>query len=429
MESVVSFVDVTYCRNVSCVLAAAAAWTFLFPPTAVAQITYTPVTNAELQAVLDGSNHTTPGDSAFAADHPTTSLFPISVVGVVINNPGDMLSWNDGSSSQWQTFIEALPGGTYGGQTVAAGDFGGTALYMIKDFPYGSPPAVFDDDTWNSEMNRLNYPLYNGTPVTAPLQYGDVVLVQANAPGLFYNGKYNINMQHNTSPDYDFSVTILQRGYMPAVSNITLANLENPDGTFIFDATRATGDEHYQGSLVHLDGLTLVDPSDWTTGGAVTVKQGGLTFAMQLGSDPALSSINASKLQTATFSVTAILDQEGSDLTGGYLLWMTSASELALDGDANRDGTVNGGDLNTVLSNYNKTGMTWAQGDFNGDGTVNGADLNAVLSNYNQSLDLSGGSSVVAAAPEPSSLLLAAAGLMTLLVYARRKRTLVAGVE
>ena len=135
-------------------------------------------------------------------------------------------------------------------------------------------------------MNRLNYPLYNGTPVTAPLQYGDVVLVQANAPGLFYNGKYNINMQHNTSPDYDFSVTILQRGYMPAVSNITLANLENPDGTFIFDATRATGDEHYQGSLVHLDGLTLVDPSDWTTGGAVTVKQGGLTFAMQLGRIP-----------------------------------------------------------------------------------------------------------------------------------------------
>ena len=76
-----------------------------------------------------------------------------------------------------------------------------------------------------------------------------------------------------------------------------------------------------------------------------------------------------------------------------------------LCGDANLDGTVNGADLNTVLSNYNKTGMYWSQGDFNYDGTVNGADLNMVLSNYNQHV------SVGAAVPEPSTLLLAAAGL------------------
>ena len=68
-----------------------------------------------------------------------------------------------------------------------------------------------------------------------------------------------------------------------------------------------------------------------------------------------------------------------------------------LCGDANLDGVVNGADLNTVLSNYNKTGMYWSQGDFNYDGTVNGADLNMVLSNYNQSV------SVGAAVPEPSN--------------------------
>ena len=32
-----------------------------------------------------------------------------------------------------------------------------------------------------------------------------------------------------------------------------------------------------------------------------------------------------------------------------------------LYGDANLDGTVNGDDLNVVLSNFNKTGMTWSQ--------------------------------------------------------------------
>ena len=79
----------------------------------------------------------------------------------------------------------------------------------------------------------------------------------------------------------------------------------------------------------------------------------------------------------------------------------------ALYGDSNLDGTVNGADLNTVLSNYNKTGDYWYQGDFNYDGTVNGADLNTVLSNYNQSL------SVGAAVPEPSTL-----GMLTLGVLA-----------
>jgi hypothetical protein len=87
-----------------------------------------------------------------------------------------------------------------------------------------------------------------------------------------------------------------------------------------------------------------------------------------------------------------------------------------LPGDADADGAVNGADLNTVLSNYNQTGMDWLHGDFDGNGTVDGADLNVVLSNYNQS------AGVAAAAPEPSTLLLAAAGLAGLLAHVRRKR-------
>ena len=87
-----------------------------------------------------------------------------------------------------------------------------------------------------------------------------------------------------------------------------------------------------------------------------------------------------------------------------------------LYGDTDLNGTVNGADLNTVLSNYQQTGQYWYEGDFDYNGTVNGADLNILLSNYQQTL------SVGAAVPEPSTLLLAAAGLLGLLAYAWRKR-------
>ena len=99
--------------------------------------------------------------------------------------------------------------------------------------------------------------------------------------------------------------------------------------------------------------------------------------------------------------------------------WMDTGGTVTvmytLYGDTNLDGTVNGADLNTVLSNFNQIGMTWSQGDFDYNGTVNGSDLNTVLSNFNQHL------SVSSAVPEPSTLLLAAAGLLGLLAYAWKK--------
>ena len=64
---------------------------------------------------------------------------------------------------------------------------------------------------------------------------------------------------------------------------------------FIFDSTRATGCEEYQGSLVHLDNLLLTDPNDWGLGKTVTVSQGSLTFPMQIGLDRALGSLNPSR--------------------------------------------------------------------------------------------------------------------------------------
>jgi hypothetical protein len=89
-----------------------------------------------------------------------------------------------------------------------------------------------------------------------------------------------------------------------------------------------------------------------------------------------------------------------------------------ISGDADLNSTVNGADLNIVLSNYNQTGVGWAQGDFDDNGTVNGADLNVVLSNYNQSVSLG------AAVPEPSTLGMLALGAVGVLAWKGwRKRT------
>ncbi len=58
----------------------------------------------------------------------------------------------------------------------------------------------------------------------------------------------------------------------------------------------------------------------------------------------------------------------------------------ALYGDTNLDGTVGLADLNTVLTNYGKSGMNWSQGDFSYDGVVGLADLNKLLTYYGQTL-------------------------------------------
>ncbi len=182
--------------------------------------------------------------------------------------------------------------------------------------------------------------------------------------------------------------TIHDLGTLPGGTGSSAAGINNKD-----QVVGAADDENgnwvamvYQnGTMTDLNSL-IPSTSGWTLQGASGINDKGQIVGYGL--DP-----NHPELQSSAFLLTP-----------------------GLPGDADMNGTVNGADLNTVLSNYNKTGMGWADGDFDDNGTVNGADLNTVLSNYNQHI------SVGAAVPEPSSLMLAAAGLVGLLAYAWRKR-------
>jgi T5SS/PEP-CTERM-associated repeat protein/autotransporter-associated beta strand protein len=187
-----------------------------------------------------------------------------------------------------------------------------------------------------------------------------------------------------------------------------------------------TGANNYTGRTVVQAGTLELDPAAQSTvlsGGGVDLQHGKLVFDYIEGADPAATiaaklglSYHGGQWDVSPFYIT---DEGPHPLHSlGWLDDTVSHQVIVmwtLYGDANLDGTVNGADLNTVLSNYNQAG-NWNHGDFNYDGTVNGGDLNTVLSNYNQSL------SVGAAVPEPSMLLLAAAGLTALLAYRWRKR-------
>ena len=280
-------------------------------------VSYTPVTISQLE------ENNTDGSSYWATLHPTIPLYHVQFVGVVVNKPSDMLNYTYSSSNtspQFQVFVQALSsGGTYGDYTVAPGDFGGAAVYMRRLHPMGDHTQDYTDSEWATEMTRIG---------ASTLNYGDVVLVQAKAPGMFFNGKFNINEQHKKSSDYDFSITVLGQT-TPTAAPITLSALKDTSNHFIFDSTRASGCEEYQGSLVHLDNLLLTDPGDWGLGKTVTVSQGSLTFPMQVGLDSGLGSVNPDSLASHSFSATAIVDQEGGDYQGGYSLWLTSASNLS----------------------------------------------------------------------------------------------------
>ena len=99
---------------------------------------------------------------------------------------------------------------------------------------------------------------------------GDLVTVTANG-SLFYGGMQNINQEHSTDPANDFTISLVSSNYgLPAAEVISLSsvistNLSATGHYDIFDPTRATGGEHWQGMRVRINGLTLVTTNGWNT--------------------------------------------------------------------------------------------------------------------------------------------------------------------
>ena len=198
--------------------------------------------------------------------------FPIVLTGVILNDPGEMLDstpdfipWDDGANmfelgGQWQIFV----------QTVSPGDRGGVECWMAQDYgnlPWeGDSDFSYSDTAWASEVNRVSH-----DPATGhAFQKGDLVTITANG-SLFYGGMQNVNEEHSIDPAYDFTISLVSSNFgLPApevisLSSVISTNLSATGHYDIFDPTRATGGEHWQGMRVRINGLTLVTTNGWST--------------------------------------------------------------------------------------------------------------------------------------------------------------------
>jgi hypothetical protein len=261
-----------------------------------------------------------------------TPAFPLAITGVILNDPGEMLDstpnfipWNSGANvfqlgGQWQIFV----------QTVWPGDRGGVECWMGQN--YGNLPWLhssafsYDNTTWSNEVVRVSHDPASGRA----FRRGDLVTVTANA-SLFHGGMQNINEQHSIDPAYDFTVSLVVSNYgLPAPETLSLSSLIgtnlSPTGHYdIFDATRASGGERWQGMRIRLTGLTLATTNGWNTNSPWSARFCTATDAEGRQFPLVHPLYDIGPAPTNTFDATGMLLQEsGSDSDGtfGYELFV-----------------------------------------------------------------------------------------------------------
>ncbi len=136
-----------------------------------------------------------------------------------------------------------------------------------------------------------------------------------------FGGKTNINERHN--PDQKFEITVATT---PPEEPEPLA-IESLAGLNSFDATRQTGGEYYQGRLVVLKNVRIVE-GDWVPGNTLTVADvAGHTFAVELRHG---TKIGESPQPQGWLDIVGVFNQEDPEppFTEGYRLWPRSIADF-----------------------------------------------------------------------------------------------------
>jgi len=309
---------------------------------------------------------------------------PVKLRGVWVNRASDLLDPAPGANpfigGQWQVYVQA----------VGDADFGGTACWMgqnIGKMVGNHPDGSYTDAEWLAELERLEH-----DPVTGhAFVPGDLVEVRARAPGMFYRGKTNVNEKHFNAPEMDYDIVLLEAGYGLVPATITLAYVKDTSDQFIFDPSRLSGAEWFQGTLVEILNVSFVSTAGWGPNAQLTIMDDtGRTLPVLLGRGAGFSTCPPPAGQV---DLIGIFDQEataGSPYTYGYRLWIPAATgyvrphELMLTGDVDCSGAVGFGDINPfvlALTSPESYGADFpccptSNADIDGDGAVNFRDIN-----------------------------------------------------
>lgn len=320
----------------------AAVLTLALGATVTATPTVAEVTHSEFQAVDAGGEHT------------YNATDKVILEGILLHNPADMLdptpddtitqTFNLGGA--WQIFFQG-----------EEDDHAGTAVWLgqlYNNLPWVSPDGGYSNEEFIEELSRLN-----------SAQFGPGDRIRVTGFFLSYKGKLNINEQHNKNPDHDFTIELLERGVgLPRPEVVTLDELKDSDDDFIFDPTRQTGCEFYQARLIKIEDVYFADAIGWSPHAELTITDGIKTFPVKLGRGNGIYA--GSNNLTEPFDIIGIMDQESTDLTRGYRLYVMNydgnGSVLACrehrradkPGDINLDGIVDYDDITKLLEDWLK---------------------------------------------------------------------------
>jgi hypothetical protein len=261
----------------------------------------------------------------------------VTITGIILNNPEEILNPTPGAPAymggQWQIYIQG-----------EGSDHAGTAVYMGQYYArVGGQSGSYTDEQLLSELCRINHDPNTGYTFAA----GDRVKVTGWYK--FYNGKINVNEQHEADPAFDFEVKLLEPAVgLPQPEIITLDMVKDGSDQYIFDQTRLTGCEYYQGRLVRVIDVNIVNPENWGRDNTVTITDAnGLTFPVKLGIGNGITRYGCPAGQ---IDVIAIFDQECSSFpyTAGYRLWVPDydGNGLVLTNRGHERGNLPG-DINT----------------------------------------------------------------------------------
>jgi hypothetical protein len=265
---------------------------------AKADPTVAELTHSEFQAVDENGEHT------------YNATETVTLEGILLHNPADMLdptpdetitqTFNVGG--QWQIFFQG-----------EGDDHAGTAVWMgqlYNNLPWVSPDGGYTDDEFVAELSRLN---------AAQFCPGDKIRVTGYY--LSYNGKLNINEQHNNNPDHDFNIELVEPGVgLPCPEVVTLDELKDEEDEFVFDPNRQTGCEYYQARLIKIENVFFADANDWAPHGELLITDGIKTFPVKLGRGNGIYA--GSNNLSEPFDIIGIMDQESPNLVDGYRLYV-----------------------------------------------------------------------------------------------------------